>query len=202
MKIETAVKKVVEFLQSNPASTKEEIGIKTKVKGIELTNVLKALRKQERLVEEGEGKELKLSVNAEPEETAAPSTELEIPVEDEQESPKSKGRNNDKFKFNGQEYGKGPLVREVVRHYIAEHPKVTSKQLKDVFPDELLRRFGIWQEISQAKSLSGARDRYFFQEQHQMKLGDKKVIVVCNQFTSDNVQPFLKAARAIGYKIK
>ena len=82
MKIETATKKVVEFLANNPASTKEAIGTKTKVKGIELTNVFKALRKQERLVEEGEGKDATFSIK---EEASVPATtETEIPVEDEQ----------------------------------------------------------------------------------------------------------------------
>ena len=199
MKIETAVKKVVEFLQSNPASSKEEIGTATKVKGLELTNVLKRIRKDGTLVEEGLGAELKLSFK----EVEASSTETEevvTPVEEEVKV--SKGRNNQKFKFNGNEYGKGPLVREVVREYVAGHPKVTLKQLKEIFPDELLKRFGIFQEESVAKTLSGARDRYFFKEEQLIKLGDKKVIAVCNQLTSDNIQPFLKAARALGFKIK
>ena len=200
MKIETAVKKVVEFLESNPASTKEVIGTKTKVKGLELTNVLKALRKQERLVEDGEGKEVTFSVKAE----AAPVAEE--PVVEETEPVVTKkvknGRNNDKYQFNGNAYGKGPLVREVVRQYVTGHPKVTTKQLKEVFPDELLHRFGIFQEESIARSLSGARDRYFFKEEHQITLGDKKVVVVCNQFTAGNIIPFLATAKKAGFKIK
>lgn len=200
MKIETAIKKVVEFLQNNPGSTKEQIGTATKVKGIELTNVIKALRKTERLEEQGEAKEATFSIK---EEVAAPtSSETEIPVEDEQLPSKSKGRNNDKYQFNGNAYGKGPLVREVVRQYVAGHPKTTLKQLREVFPDELLHRFGIFQDVDKARELSGARDRYFFKDEHQIKLGDRKVIVVCNQLTSDNIQPFLKTAKALGFKIK
>ena len=198
MKIETAVKKVVEFLQSNPASGKDVIGTKTKVKGLELTNVIKRLRKDGTLIEEGEGADLKLSFKAVEAETA-PVEETPSP---EDEVKTSKGRNNQKFKFNGNEYGKGPLVREVVREYVAGHPKVTLKQLKEIFPDELLKRFGIFQEESVAKTLSGARDRYFFKDEQLIKLSDKKVIAVCNQLTSDNIQPFLKTARALGFKIK
>lgn len=200
MKLETAIKKVVEFLQNNPASTKEQIGTATKVTGIELTNVIKALRKEERLDEEGTGKELKLSLVP-----AAAETETEPVVTEEQTEPApktKKGRNNDKFQFNGNAYGKGPLVREVVRQYVTGHPKTTLKQLKEIFPDELLKRFGIFQEESRARELSGARDRYFFKDEHQIKLADKKTIVVCSQLTSDNIQPFLKAAKALGFKIK
>ena len=168
MKIETAIKKVVAFLQDNPTSSKEVIGTKTKVKGIELTNVFKALRKQERLVEEGEGKEATFSITPE----AAPAGEAPVVEETETEvtAKVKKGRNNDKYQFNGNAYGKGPLVREVVRQYVSGHPKVTSKQLKEIFPDELLHRFGIFQEESVAKSLSGARDRYFMKEEHLIKL--------------------------------
>lgn len=133
--------------------------------------------------------------------------EVETAVETEQvamqgKTTKATGRNSDKFAFNGNVYGKGPLVREVVRQYVAEHPKITIKQLKEVFPDELLKRFGIFQEESFAKNLSGARDRYFFKEEHLIKLGDKKVVAVCNQFTSENIIPFLAAAKKAGFKIK
>ena len=93
-------------------------------------------------------------------------------------------------------------MREVVRQYVAGHPKTTLKQLKEVFPDELLHRFGIFQEIEKARELSGARERFFFKDEHQIKLGDRKTIVACNQFTSANIQPFLKTAKALGFKIK
>ena len=208
MKIETAIKKVVTFLESNPGSTKAEITAKTKIAGIELTNVLKALRKEGRLIEEGEGKEMKLSVSAEAEVTTEPAAELEIPVEDEQSTPASKGRNNDKYKFNGQEYGKGPLVRAVVAQYVTDNPKTTYKQLKEIFPDSLMRRFGIFEQVEgkkdepTASSISGARPRYFMKDEQLIRLAGGKLVAVCSQFTSDNIQPFLKTARALGFKIK
>ena len=199
MKIETAIKKVVESLQNNPASSKEAIGTATKVKGLELTNVLKRLRKDGTLVEDGLGAELTLSYKEVEPETTSPEEET-TPAENE---PKAKkGRNNDKYSFNGNTYGKGPLVREVVREYVAGHPKVTIKQLKEVFPDELLNRFGIFQEESKARELSGARDRYFFKDEHQIKLANKQVIVVCSQFTASNILPFLATAKKLGFKIK
>lgn len=204
MKLETAVKKVAEFLASNPGSTKEAIGKATKVKGLELTNALKRLRKEERLIEEyPDGEEPKFSIKAEEEqrpEEETPVDETEIPVEDEQ-LPSKKGRDNKKFSFNGNLYGKGPLVREVIREYVAGHKTTTYKQLKAIFPDELLKRFGIFQDEETARSLSGARDRYFFKDEHAIKLKDK-TIYVCNQFTSENIQPFLKVARGLGFKIK
>ena len=200
MKIETAVKKAVEFLQNNPGTTKEQLGTAIKIKGLELTNLVKALKKQDLVTEEGEGKEVKFSIKAEAEvvaeEPVAEETETEV------KAKAKKGRNNDKYSFNGNTYGKGPLVREVVREYVAGHPKVTLKQLKETFPDELLNRFGIFQEESKARELSGARDRYFFKEEHQIKLSGKQVIVVCSQFTAANIVPFLATAKKLGFKIK
>ena len=202
MKIETAVKKVVEFLQSNPGTGKVEIGTATKVKGLELTNVLKRLRKDGTLVEEGLGAELKFSYKEVEAESTTPAEEVTPAPETEGKLKAKKGRNNDKYSFNGNTYGKGPLVREVVREYVAGHPKVTLKQLTEIFEPSLLKRFGIFAEESAARELSGARDRYFFKEEHQIKLGDKKVIVVCNQFTAANIVPFLAAAKKLGFKIK
>ena len=205
MKIETAIKKVVAFLQDNPGSTKAEIGTKTKITGIELTNVLKAIRKQEglSLVEDGSGKEMKFSISAEPEVTEETSTELEIPVGDEQEAPKDKSgtRNKDQYKLDGELYGKGRIVQAVVRKYVAENPKVTYKQLKEVFPDELLNRFGIFQDENTANSLSGARPRYFMKDEDSIKLGDKKIVYTSSQFTASNVIGVLAVAKKLGMKI-
>jgi hypothetical protein len=202
MKLETAVKKVEEFLRTNACSTKQEITKTTKVKCLELSNVIKRLRKDGKLVEEGEGVEMKLSISTEPEITAAPSAEVEIPVEDEQTTSKP-GRSLQKYTFMGEQYGKGPLVLAVVKNYIKEHPKVTLKQLKEnIFPDSLMHRFGIVADLKTAEGF-GARPRFFLREDQIITLGDKKTkVVVCNQFTFDNLQPFLKHVKAeLGLKI-
>jgi len=205
MKLETAIKKVVAFLESNPGATKAEITAKTKIAGIELTNVIRAIRKQGRLEELGEGKAMTFSVTAEAEVTEEPSAELEIPVDDEQTASKVKsaGRNKDQYKLDGQLYGKGRLVQAVVRKYVAENPKVTYKQLKEVFPDELLNRFGIFQDENTANSLSGSRPRFFMSEEKGdgIKLGDRKVVFTSSQFTADSVQPLLAVAKKLGMKI-
>src|SRR5690606_3977236 len=117
------------------------------------------------------------------------------------ESAESKGRDNSKMKFNNELYGKGPLVRAVVTQYVADNPKTTYKQLKEVFPDDLLKRFGIFQDEPTAKSIAPKGKRYFDKPEQMIKLKDRS-IVVCNQFTLANIQPFLKVAKSLGYKIK
>lgn len=195
MTTQEAADAVLAFLQKNAGSTKQAITEATGIKGLALTNAMKKLTKDELVSSEGEADETTYSV-AEP---VSERTQVES-AEEEEETTASKGRDNSTFKFNGQDLKKGPLVREVVRKYV-EDTKPSLKQLKDAFPDELLKRFGVWQEEDTAKSIQGARDRYFWRDDHQIKVKGK-IIVVCNQWTSANIQPFLKAAKALGYKIK
>jgi hypothetical protein len=130
----------------------------------------------------------------------------EIPVEGEQfgTATKGKGRNNDKYKIAGDNtlYGKGRIVQAAVRKYVAEHPKVTHKQLKEVFPDELLARFGVFQDENGANNLASAgRQRYFMGENDGIRLGDKKIVYVCSQLTAKNIVPILDACKKAGIKI-
>lgn len=111
-------------------------------------------------------------------------------------------RNKDKYIFNNEELGKGPFVRTVVAQYMVDHPSTTFKQLKEKFPDTLMKRFGVFEEVAKAKELSGSRDRYFFKTEHLIKTADKKTIAVCSQWTASLILPFLEVARKLGYDIK
>lgn len=126
------------------------------------------------------------------------------PVEQEQlTAAKGKGRNNDKYKIAGDAtlYGKGRIVQAAVRKYATEH-RVTFKQLKEVFPDTLLARFGVFQDENGANNLASAgRQRYFMGENDGIKLADKKVVYVCSQLTAKNIVPILDACKKAGIKI-
>ncbi len=195
MTTQQATELVVKFLKKYPDSTKAAISEATGVKGIVLANVFKKLTNEGSLMET-EGDEGKLySITEQP-----VAEETQIEEEEIAAGKQSKGRNNQKFKFNGEEYGKGPLVREVVRQYVENH-KPTLKQLKEAFPDELLKRFGVWQEEDTARSIQGARDRYFCKEEHQIKVKGK-IILVSNQWSKDTLPGFLKRCKELGIKIK
>jgi hypothetical protein len=131
--------------------------------------------------------------------------ELDPPNENKEtettETGTKSGRDNSKFKFNGQEYGKGPLVRAVVTKYAEDNADITFAQLKEAFPDDLLKRFGIFQDLNEAKTIGGKGNRYFSKPEQVIKLKDKSV-VVCNQFTAENIKPFLAKVKELGYKIK
>ena len=112
-------------------------------------------------------------------------------------------RDMKKFKFSGQQFTKGGLVHAIVKEYVSKHKQIGIAKLKEVFPDELIQRFGVLQEVSKAKQFtSGGRDRYFLKEEMVIKLKDNKKIAVCNQWTSDNIKPFLSAVRKLGFEIR
>jgi len=192
--------KLVEFLTATPNSDRKTIEKGTKIKGALLTNLLKRLEENGLLSVTGEGADKKYSIKTKSvtETKTEPVNSQEKPeVADSKKKPETKttsGRDNQKYKFENQEYGKGPLVRAVVAAFVKKSPKTTLSILKKVFPDGLLHRYGVFQELKEAKKLSGTRDRYFMKPEQVIKLKDA-TIAVCNQWTSDNIQPFLVEAK-------
>jgi len=192
--------KLVEFLTATPNSDRKTIEKGTKIKGALLTNLLKRLEENGLLSVTGEGADKKYSIKTKSvtETKTEPVNSQEKPeVADSKKKPETKttsGRDNQKYKFENQEYGKGPLVRAVVAAFVKKNPKTTLSILKKVFPDGLLHRYGVFQELKDAKKMSGNRDRYFMKPEQVIKLKDAS-IAVCNQWTSDNIQPFLVEAK-------
>lgn len=105
------------------------------------------------------------------------------------------------FEFNGNTYGKGPLVLAVVKEHAALNKGITHEQMKAAFPDSLLRGYGIFTTQVKADELCKTRKRYFVKADQLVKLSDE-TIAICNQFTSDNIGAFLNQAKLLGYTIK
>lgn len=199
--MEKTSKSIIAFLEKNENATKEQLSEASGLKGLQLFNILKQLQKDERIVEyvNDHGKMYSLLKK---DEQQHENTKVEMGINTIDDPViQSKGRDNSKSKFNGELYGKGPLVRAIVQQYVSDNPTTTYKQLKEVFPDELLKRFGIFQDEKTANEIAPKGGRYFEKPEQMIKLKDRK-IVVCNQFTLANIQPFLKVAKSLGYKIK
>ena len=114
---------------------------------------------------------------------------------------KNSGRNTGTYLFSGISLNKGKLINSVVAAHCAKNKNMSEEKLRAVFPDSLLKRFGIFQTVEKAREISGAKyDRYFFKEEFQIKLKDC-VIVTCNQITSENILPFLEVCAKLGYEI-
>jgi hypothetical protein len=124
-------------------------------------------------------------------------------VKEESQAPavkKSFVRNNTQYIFNEKVLGKGPLVLAVVSKYVEDNPTTTFEQLKEIFPDTLMKRFGVFATEEKAKELSGKVNRYFLKSEQLIKLEDA-MIAVCNQWTSALLVPFLELADKLGYTI-
>ncbi len=114
-------------------------------------------------------------------------------------------RDNSNYTLNNSKetYGKGPLVRAVVAKYVEDHPDTTFKQLKEIFPDTLMKRFGVFASEPDAKKLSGSKPRYFLKPEQMIKVkGQKEPIAICSQWTAALMVNFLSVAKELGYKIK
>lgn len=196
--MDKTIQKLISFLENNPNSKKEAIAEATGLKGLALFNTLKRLVKEGAINEDEKSGEKLYSVALIDDAESNDNTPEE---QNEDTEVISRGRDNSKYKFNGQEYGKGPLVHAVISQYVADNKGTTYKKLKEVFPDELLKRFGIFQDEDTAIQIAPKGGRYFSKPEQVIKLKDRSVIV-CNQFTLANIQPFLKVAKTLGYKVK
>lgn len=108
-------------------------------------------------------------------------------------------RNFGRIRFNGESYSKGRAVHAVITAY-AEKKKPTAAQLQSAFPDELLKNYGIVREASKARQYNvNGKTRFFVDSADLIKTKDGKSFAVCNQFSTENVKPFIKHAKSLGF---
>ncbi len=220
--------KVITFISANPGASLQAIQKETGIKLPLLQETLKELVKGKQLKRTEKGKKISYSSLAvatpkketpgkeakgdkkeskravyeydEEAEAAAGGKPAAAKVEAAKKEVKPKDRT--KYSFNGVEnLGKGPLALAVVKFYVSKNPKVTFAKLKEVFPDTLMTKYGVFTDLKDGEKRSTGRNRYFLNEDQQIKVADKTVVVT-NQWTADNFVPFLKAVKEMGYKIK
>lgn len=220
--------KTIGYIKANPGATKASISEATGVKGLQLHNFLSKLVREGQLMVAGQGNEATYDLveqdghrnvivdnkdwAGEPQGgestngTAGQNANQPVitnevtTAKDHSVSKAVTTRNNTKYSFMGQELGKGPLCRELIRH-IAQQG-ITFKKLKEMFPDELIPRFGVFQDMEKAREISGHKyDRYFFKESDVIKLKDKNVVCT-NQLTLPLIEKIIARAKELGYEIK
>ncbi len=217
--------KIIDVVKEASSVDKKTISESTATKGIVLEGALSKLVKDKIIIVEVKEGEKIYSISSEidgsskeeviipqisaskKEKKEKPEDEIAVAGENTEKSKTSYGKNDGKrdirkFRFKGEHHTKGGLVHAVISEFVSKRKNISLAKLKESFPDELLQRFGVVQEIAKAKQFaSGGRDRYFMQDERVIKLKDKK-IVVCNQWTSENIKPFLTAARKLGFDIR
>ena len=115
-----------------------------------------------------------------------PATSADKPI-------KTGGRDMSKYKFNGNEYNKGRLAHAIIAAY-AKEKKPTLKQALVLFPDELVRPWGLIKPVAEAKAMSAKYARFFIKPEEEIKLKDCS-ICVSNQMTPDRLANILSIAK-------
>ena len=110
-----------------------------------------------------------------------------------------KGKGRDYTKYNvegvGNKLNKRKLVAAVVGHYV-EAKKPSFAQLKQAFPDDLQGRRGV------VRAATDVDDEKRFDMDNALITSDSKVVCVCNQWGSGNIDEFIAAALKLGYQIE
>lgn len=104
--------------------------------------------------------------------------------------------------------GKGRLVLEIIKAYVARNPSVTYKQLEEVFPASLrgLRRkttWGCFNKRVDAEDLflgTGIR-RHFLNPSEIVTLSNGQELAVSSQWGIGNIGPFLAKAKELGFNV-
>lgn len=109
-------------------------------------------------------------------------------------------RDRTAYTFNGQGYGKGKLVLAVLKAHVAKNPNITLDQMKKAFPDELLKGYGIFQTKEKAIAQSPKSKRFFLKDDQLIRIKGAS-IAICNQFSTENIKPFLVHAKGMGFQI-
>lgn len=159
--------------------------------GYSVTETKQAAKAVVKSTTEKKVKKAKADATVEPV-AVAPTVE---PVKSDKTKGRNFGRNFGRLMVNGIPLHKGKAADAIVREYVkANNPTYT--ELKKVFPDSLLKTYGIFTDIVTAKQKAG---RYF--TNRSITLKDGKKIAVCSQFTADNIQPLLAVATTLKFVI-
>jgi hypothetical protein len=130
--------------------------------------------------------------------------DYQVKVREQEEAKRAAERSSkDKtqYQFLDKIYGKGQLVRSIVKHYLETNPSTTFDQLREVFPDKILPSLGVVALIEKVQE-KGNFKRYFVREDQLLITGDDQTIAVCNQWSLEKITSILSIAKNLGYQIE
>ena len=110
------------------------------------------------------------------------------------------------IRLNDTEYKtKGVMGFAIVKEYLKAHPQTTIEELKDIFHNALLGRWGAWNfiedDIELARKLKEETSmyRHLLKEEYILTSGDGVRFVVSNQWEKANVPNLLQIAKNEGW---
>ena len=124
-----------------------------------------------------------------------------------QQSSSKKAKDYTKYQFDGASYNKGQLVLNVLSEYLKINRTTTFKELKNAFPDSIQflpnSKYGVFQKKEESlKFNKKGKTRFYTKKIDILTSHDNVEIAVCNQWSKDNIIPFLEAAKKHGFKIE
>ena len=103
------------------------------------------------------------------------------------------GRDSTKYSFDGQTgLGKGRLALAVVRFYVANETPENVNEVKNIFPDSIVRPYGVIKLREEAEEISLKRRRFFVNETDVIRLVGGEEICVTNQWTSKSISTLIQ----------
>lgn len=119
----------------------------------------------------------------------------------------SNGRDNTKYSIDGgaNYFGKNRIVREIIIRYLEQHPKMTYRQLEQIFPDEMQGSYGVVRSLDELNGMEhDSKDlatRYLMKEDELLKTIDGVRFAVCNQWGAYNIPNIFRLMEKWGWNI-
>jgi len=119
----------------------------------------------------------------------------------------SNGRDNTKYSIDGgaNYFGKNKIVREIIIRYLELHPKITYRQLEQIFPDDMQGSYGVIRTVEELCEMEhDSKDlatRYLMKDEELLKTADDVRFAVCNQWGSYNIPNIFRVMEKWGWNI-
>ena len=119
----------------------------------------------------------------------------------------SNGRDNTKYSIDGgiNYFGKNRIVREIIIRYLESHPKLTYRQLEQIFPDEMQGSYGVMRSFDELHEMEHDRKdletRYLMKEEELLKTADGVQFAVCNQWGAYNIPNIFRLMEKWGWNV-
>jgi hypothetical protein len=108
-----------------------------------------------------------------------------------------------KYRFAGNEFGKGRLVLAVLKQHTEQRPGLTLAELRQNFPKSCQGAMEVVTSLQSANELLAekGRARHFLKPEELIRVegGD---VAVCNQWGTGNIDRFIEKALTLGHQIK
>lgn len=119
----------------------------------------------------------------------------------------SNGRDNTKYSIDGgmNYFGKNRIVREIIIRYLELHPKLTYRQLEQIFPNEMQGSYGVIRSLDELHEMEHDRKdletRYLMKEDELLKTADGVRFAVCNQWGAYNIPNIFRVMEKWGWNV-